>query len=140
GSEHDLAHVGIVTDAREHEIGVLDRFRHGSRLATAVLGGPAFGFLGRAVVDGHAMPGFAEPAGHRIPHHAEPEKCHVQSHRSLPSRYASSVAAVCRANASYGARSAAVDAECSAQKEPNSRTRRTTRSNSISVNGAGARP
>jgi hypothetical protein len=64
GAKDDRAHVVVIADAHQYDLGVLRRRRGCGRALALVLGEPARDFRGRTVVDGDPVPGFRQMPGH----------------------------------------------------------------------------
>ena len=82
GAGRDLAHVIVVADAHEDDVGALGRRGGVGRLAPPWSFDPGRGLGGGPVIDRDLMPGLGEMPRHRIAHHAQSEKC--QLHATLP--------------------------------------------------------
>ena len=81
----DVAHVVVVADAHEDDLGSRCRFGGRGRNRAAVLFLPSVGTGAGAVENGHLMPRLGKVPGHGIAHHAKPHKRHRRRIAHLPS-------------------------------------------------------
>ena len=82
-SQHNAAHVIVVSEAREHEVGVFDSFKSRFLKSGAVLLRPLLSLSDRTVINRHLKALFDQMSGHGIAHHAKPQKRAFDRHLLL---------------------------------------------------------
>ena len=82
-SQHNAAHVIVVSEAREHEVGVFDSLKRRFLKSGAVLLRPLLSLGDRTVINRHLKALFDQMSGHGIAHHAEPQKRAFDRHLLL---------------------------------------------------------
>ena len=82
-AQADRAQVFVVTHAGKDNALSCRSFTRGRLCATFVIGGPALGLSGRAIIDGNGVPGGGEVAGHGETHDTKTEEGNV-GHSNVP--------------------------------------------------------